>query len=115
MGPSNSPRTWSAPKWHPDLGDATVQLEHLRGFSLLLQSTVPGATARLETPEPGLMDVNVELLNGTVAEVHSVPCAEFPEKRRLAIFFWPGSKDEKEVYAQSIESAVTCFVGGGTS
>jgi hypothetical protein len=58
------------------------------------------------------MDVHVELLDGTVAEVHSVPCLDIPEKRRLALFFWPGTKDEKEVYAQSIECAVTCFTGG---
>jgi hypothetical protein len=93
------------------MGDAVVELEHLRAFSLLLQSTVADAIVNLETPEPGLMDVLVELPDGIVAEVHSVPRTDALEKRRMAMFFWPGTTDEKEVYAESIESAVAYFAG----
>lgn len=109
----DSPRNWSVPAWHPDFGDAHVQLEHLRGFSLSLQSVVPNARVTLETPEPGLMDVHVELPDGTVAEVHSVPCEHVAEKRRLALFFQPETKDERELYAETIESAVRCFLRTG--
>lgn len=106
----DSPEDWSPPQWHPDLGNPSVQLEHLRSFSLSLRTAVPDAVISLEIPEPGLMDVHVELPNGTSAEVHSVPCVDAPENRRLAIFFAPGTKDERELYAQTIESAVTHFL-----
>jgi hypothetical protein len=113
MNPSESPRTWRAPNWHSDLGDAVVQLEHLREFSLRLLSIMPSANVSLEIPEPGVMDVQVQLVDGTKAEVHSVPSLEIPEKQRFAVFFSPGTADENEVYALSIECAVRHFLRGG--
>jgi hypothetical protein len=57
------------------------------------------------------MDIHVELPDGTAAEVHSVPCEDTAERRRLAMFFQPGTRDEREVYAETIESAVKHFLG----
>lgn len=109
MKESQSPRTWRSPDWHADFGDPALELEHLREFSLLLLAVLPNATVTLEIPEPGLMYVHIQLEDGTVAEVHSVPFLEIPEKRRLAIFFAPGTSTEEEIYAESIDSAVNHF------
>ena len=48
-----------------------------------LLSAAPNATVTLETPEPGLMDVRVDLACGIVAEVYSVPSPE-DETHRIA-------------------------------
>jgi hypothetical protein len=101
-----SPCDWSPPKWHPDFGDPALELDDLKEFSLLLLSMVSNATVTLETPEPGLMDVRIDLDDGRVAEVHSVQCANMPKKRRLALFLAPGTSNEEEIYAESIPSAV---------
>jgi hypothetical protein len=69
MDPTQDPHVWQSPHWHPDHGDPEVELGHLRSFALRLLSDVPTATAILETPEPGVMDVRVELACETEAEV----------------------------------------------
>jgi hypothetical protein len=74
-----------------------------------LLSAVPAATATLEVPEPGLMDVRVELARGMVAEVYSVPSLEDEGQRRFAIFLCPDTVAESEVYAESVEDASNLF------
>ncbi len=109
MSDSQSPRDWIVPSWHPDLGDSALELEHLRGFSLALLSAKPSARVALETPEPGLMYVNIKLPDGTVAEVYSVPSSDNSSKRRFAIFIAPGTPEEDEIYAETLPLAVKCF------
>ena len=109
MSSNQHPKSWRSPQWHPDHGDPGIELEHLRSFALKLLSAVPDATAVLEMPEPGLMDVRVELPGETVAEVYSVPPAKNEGPRRLALFFHPESADEIEVYAESVEDASNLF------
>jgi hypothetical protein len=103
------PQYWHSPQWHPDHGDPGIELDHLRSFALKLLSAVLDATVALEIPEPGLMDVRVELPCETVAEVYSVPSSQDEGPRRLAIFFHPESADEIEVYAESVEDAANLF------
>jgi hypothetical protein len=104
-----SPRNWNPPTWHSDFGDPNLEFEHLKAFSTALLSVQPNATVGLETPEPGLMDVHVQLPDGMVAEVYSVQNVEDPGKRRLAIFLAPGSSEEEEIYADTIPSALSHF------
>ena len=105
------PQLWRPPQWHPDHGDPGIELEHLRSFARNLLSAVPNATVVLEIPEPGLMDVRVELPCETVAEVYSVPsiASRDPVSRRLALFIHPESSQEIEIYAESVEDASNLF------
>ena len=109
MKSQQSPQSWHAPQWHLDHGDPVIELEHLRSFALKLVDTVPEATAILEVPEPGLMDVRVELARGLVAEVYSVPSLEDQRQRRFAIFLCPDTENESEIYAESPEDASNLF------
>ena len=104
------PQLWRPPQWHPDHGDPGIELEHLRSFALNLLSAVPNATVVLEIPEPGLMDVRVELPCETVAEVYSVPsiASRDPVSRRLALFIHPESSQEIEIYANRSRMRRTC-------
>ena len=55
------------------------------------------------------MYVQLEMENGTVAEVYSNPAPELGS-RLFAMFFWPETGREQEVYAASVEVAVaSCF------
>lgn len=103
------PEAWLVPDWHPDFGNAQVELEHLRSFAVALLAVIPGARVQLETPEPGLMNLVVKLPGGTSAEVYSIPATSRLGERRLGLFFAPGTADESEVYAESVESAVGHF------
>jgi hypothetical protein len=103
-----APSHWIPPVWHADFGNATLELDHLREFSTRLLSDFPTVDVTLETPEPGLMDVQVRLGEET-AEVYSVPSVGIPDKRRYAIFFSPGTPNEEEVYAESMDSAMSQF------
>jgi hypothetical protein len=109
MNQSTSPRNWICPSWHPDWGNTKFEFEHLRHFALLLLAAEPNLTVDLKTPEPGLMYVNIRMPDSRVAEVYSVPCVGFPEKRQLAIFFAIGTPDDEEIYAETVQSAVNCF------
>ena len=99
---------WHRPDWHPDHGDPGIEMGHLRSFAVKLLSAVPTATLTLETPEPGLLYVRVELASGTVAEVYSVPSPEDATHRRFAIFLCPGTAAESEIYVEAAEDASTC-------
>jgi hypothetical protein len=103
------PKLWDSPRWHADHGDPGIELEHLRAFALKLLSSVPSATISLEIPEPGLMDVRVELPRGLAAEIHSVPSLEDQGHRRLAVFGCPETANEFEVYAESVDDAANLF------
>ncbi len=109
MNSHQHPQLWVSPQWHSDHGDPEIELEHLRAFALNLVSAVPDASVALESPEPGLMDVRVELGRGIVAEIYSVPSPEDQSHRRLAIFCCPDTPNESEVYAESIEDAANLF------
>jgi hypothetical protein len=109
MDATQNHQIWHAPDWHPDHGDSVVELAHLRSFAQTLSAAVPSATITLETPEPCLMDVRVELAGGTLAEVYSVPSPEDEPHRRFAIFLCPGTASESEVYAETPEDASNLF------
>jgi hypothetical protein len=86
-----------------------LEFEHLKGFASLLLSAEAHLAVRLETPEPGLMYVVVQLPDGRVAEVYSVPNTGVADKRQLAIFLAIGTSEDEEIYADTIEDAVSCF------
>lgn len=111
MKTNQLPQDWQPPQWHSDFGDPVVQLEHLRCFAIGLSLAIPNTKTVLETPEPGLMDVRVELPNGETAEVHSVPGVRESRNRRLAVFLWPETDDEIEEYLDSVGAAVELFEG----
>lgn len=101
---SQFPNNWVIPVWHPDLGDAKAELEHLRTLALAICRTIPRSSVELETPEPGLMNLRITLSNGNLAEVYSLP-DEFG-KRRFALFLSPGMPSEKELYTSSVQEAL---------
>lgn len=103
---NQQPETWSVPDWHPDLGDAHRELEDLRGFAVALLAALPGARVELETPEPGLMYLDVQTPDGSTVEVYSVVGNVVSGRRRLGLFFSPGTRDEDEVYADAIDGAL---------
>ena len=109
MNESQSPRHWTAPSWHADFGDPKLELEHLKKFALALFALSPNITITLETPERGLMDLEIQLADGSVAEVYSIPCVDQPDERRFAMHLAPGTPQEKEGYANAIDSAVSFF------
>lgn len=106
---NQQPETWTAPDWHADFGDTRSELDQLRCFALALRSALPEALAELETPEPGLMYLDVQMPDGTVAEVYSVVGDRNSDERRLGLFFAAGTDEEREVYADSIDCAVRHF------
>lgn len=106
MTTNQLPQDWQPPQWHPDFGDPIIQLEHLRSFAIGLLSAIPNVKAVLETPEKGLMDVRVELPNGKIVEVHSIPALGSIGYRRLAVFVSPDTVDEIEHYLDSAGAAV---------
>jgi hypothetical protein len=108
MNEAQSPRRWTAPNWHADFGDPKLELEHLKTFALALLALSPNIAVTLETPESGLMDLEIRLADGSVAEVYSIPCVDQPDERRFAMYLAPGTPQEKECYANTIDSAVNC-------
>lgn len=103
---------WPVPEWHKDFGDTRVELEHLRALGIALLEALPDAHVDLELPEPGLMNLVVEMPDGSSAEVYSV-AANTPGQRRYGVFFAPGTPDEREVYHELVENAVKCFTNAG--
>jgi len=109
MHENNDPLKWDIPNWHKDLGEPRIEIEALRSFAIALCSAIAGANVRLEIPEPGLIDVKVELPNGVLAEVFYVKSIDQAEKNQYALFVHPGTESEIEVYKDSIDSAVEAF------
>lgn len=107
---TRQPETWSAPDWHPDLGDAKAELEHLRAFAMALLDAVPDATVELELPEPGLMNLAAQLPGGPEAEIFSVSANHSAGQRRYGLFLKPGTSDEQEIYEDNVEDAVACLI-----
>ena len=107
---ARQPETWVAPDWHPDFGDAKAELDHLRAFAVALLAAIPDANVELELPEPGLMNLAVDLPNGTSAEIYSVS-NDRPDGRRYGIFLEPGTDGECEIYQVAIDDAVASVVG----
>ena len=103
------PEHWQSPQWHPDYGDAGIELDQLRSFAIKLLSAVPTARVALEIPEPGLMYVRVESASGIVAEVYSVPDIHKEGPRRLAIFLLPDTAGEIELYTEDTGGAARLF------
>lgn len=105
------PDVWPVPEWHPDFGDAKIELEHLRSFATALLAKMPEANVELEVPEPGLMNLTVQIPGGEAAEVYSVASSSSGEQRRYGLFFAPGAPDEREVYEDTLEKAVSQLTG----
>jgi hypothetical protein len=105
------PEVWPVPAWHPDFGDASAELEHLRSFAMVLLAIVPDAHVELEAPEPGLMNLAVELPDGSSAEVYSISSGNPPSERRYGLFLAPGTPNEREIYEDAIENAMNCLTG----
>ena len=105
---SEEPQRWPVPDWHTDFGDAQAEIEHLRALAEPLLAVVPGAKVVLETPEPGLMNLAVELPDVTLAEVHSVR-AGGNDERKFGLFFAPDTEAEQEIYADNLADALSHF------
>ena len=111
MNTRPSPLTWAVPDWHPDYGDAGVELEHLRSLALALPNVVPGAVINLEMPEPGLMYLSIEQQGVIVAEVYSSEIKRGQSNRRFGLFMWRKGveDDEVEKYADTLDEVLGFF------
>jgi hypothetical protein len=105
------PQDWQPPSWHPDFGNANVELEELRSLAIAICAALPNTKATLETPEPGLMSMAIELPNGVLAQIHSIPSVQDNGRRRFAIFVSPNSEKEIEQYADSDAVALEFLKG----
>ena len=101
-----SPEYWQAPEWHEDFGDPRIELEELRSLAIAIRNSVPGVSLQLETPEPGLMELLIDLPNKEIVEVHSIATSLAAEGRRFAIFVSPETTDEIEYYSNSVVDAL---------
>jgi len=110
MTQRESPLTWKIPKWHPDLSrPAQIDLEHLQQFALKLMDKLSNSKAQLTIPEPGLVYLTISLDSDIEAEVYSIRDERNHDGRILAIYLYPGTSNEKEVHADTIEFAVELF------
>ena len=105
MTKHTSPFEWQVPIWHEDFGDPRSDFDALCSLAIKLCDSRPGVKTELETPEPGLMELRVELPNGIVAEVHSVVVAGQKHERRFAVFVSPDIQNESEHYFDSVANA----------
>ena len=108
------PELWAVPEWHADFGDATAELEHLRALAAALLLASPGVHIELETPEPGLMNLEIEFPDGERAEVYSLSCDSTHNQCRYALFLSPGTPHERECYSETIEGGVNCLINRST-
>lgn len=99
---------WVPPQWHPDFGDASVELERLRSLAIATRTAMPGVTFALEIPEPGIIELAAVLRNGNTVKLLSVPAHERGSSR-FAIFLHPNSLNEIEEYRDS-ENDVVAFL-----
>jgi hypothetical protein len=97
---TSNPTTWTAPSWHPDYGDAKLELDHLRAFALTLQVANGDLGTALEIPEPGYMYVRVSKGAQVLAEVYWREHAT-----DYAVFVF-GPRGEVEGYAPTEADAV---------
>lgn len=102
----SSPDKWISPKWHPDYGDPVAELDRLRSLAIAIQDAIPGVRFILDTTEPGLIEVTVILKNDTSIRLLSVPAANGFGTNRYAMFIYPDSPDEIEIYFDSIEASL---------
>jgi hypothetical protein len=103
---SQSPMSWDPPDWHPDLGNARVECEHLRKLAMAVLSTIPQSKVELIVPEPGLMLLQIVTPDGTAAEAYSLCATKEAEDRRYGLFLSPGTPREQEFYANSVSQAI---------
>lgn len=108
---SKQPLTWHVPEWHPDLGDPQEEVRHLSSFANALLAILPHTCVELESPEPGLLYLAVRLPDGRLAEVYSTVAGDQPHARRYGMFFDPDASGETEIYAESIEDALSQLTG----
>ena len=105
MSKTNSPISWQAPAWHPDFGDPQIELDHLREVAFKLLELSPGCSIVLETPEPGVIYIEVTRSDAAKAEIHSVSSGCSLDTRRYGIFIAPDTSEEIEEYAESPDHA----------
>jgi hypothetical protein len=108
---TRSPLSWKLPDWHADYGDAKGELEHLRSLAEAVLSSNPQSRAELIVPEPGLMYLELASSGGAPAQAFSICEAKAVGKRRYALFLFPGTSLEQELYADSIDEAVEILGG----
>jgi hypothetical protein len=105
MTSSQAPANWEQPDWHPDFGDAKAEFEHLRGLAEAVLSLIPETSVELVIPEPGLMHLQVMWPGGALAEAYSLVKPKGSDERRYALFLAPGTSQEQEFYASSVDDA----------
>ena len=101
------PSKWIVPDWHPDWGDAALELNHLRVFAQAMTASQQHLSVSLIVAEPGLMYVQILRGERVVLECYSVvPIENTPAQRRYGLFFFPNCDQEEEIYAESVEEAM---------
>ena len=112
---TQQPPPWPALNWHSDFGGTRSEVEHLEAFATALLARMPQARIELETPEPGLMYLGVQLPDGRLAEVYSTATGDRSEARRYGLFLGPGTDGERELYSESIDCIVRHFLDWQTA
>lgn len=102
------PEKWVPPQWHPDFGDASVELERLRSLAIAIRTSMPGVKLALDIAEPGIMELNAVLTNNDTVILLSV-LADDGKSGRYAIFSHPDSSNDIEEYRDS-ENDVVAFL-----
>ena len=90
------PATWVVSNWHPDLGDAEMEMSHLRSLAkLILERLQQQLSVGLAIPEPGLMHLVVDRKGKAFAEVYSIPPDIQCDQRKYGLFLFPSSVNEE--------------------
>jgi hypothetical protein len=114
MESAQAPAKWVQPDWHPDFGDTKAEFEHLHRLAEAVLSSIPEATVALVVPEPGLMLLQITRSGGPPVEAHSLVAPKRLEERRYALFLAPGTSQEQEFYASSVDDAAGILKKGTT-
>ena len=102
---NNSPHAWIMPQCHTDFVNLPKEFQELKSLAIAVVNAIPKARVILETPEPGLVNVKIELPSNKDVEVHSVPVPGQIGKLRFAVFISPETSEESEIYFESVDSA----------
>jgi hypothetical protein len=101
------PMSWPTPSWHQDYGDVQGELNHLRNLAIVLVEQNPRVSVGLSVPEPGLMYLVVtDESNRALSEIYSVQRKGHNREREYALFLFPNSNSERELYVLSTTDVV---------
>ena len=106
---ATNPELWTAPEWHPDLGDPERELSLLREFARLVLERLPRLfEAELDAYEPGYMRVVFTKSGGQDEPFATLQVVEGPGGARYALFLEGGADNEH--YFTAPEQGLEYFI-----